>query len=306
MKKCIIALSFLFFSTIGYSQRKQTSFSQCLLDAKAFIEFVDTLNTFNYNFSQLKKRNKKLFLIRESMPVIKKGMYKYYSFLYNPVGEKILPISNPPYQEHAAEIFGGFHIILKKGKPYLLYGKYTLSDILGPEGYDSGFYKKMNGNVICKKCFKSKKKFSFTYYYNTIDNVEKKFLTKLVSKNLADSLILDYCQNSIETVIFKSKNTVEDYQLFSDTSFIGLNNVIYKPHIKHIIRIFLEKKYDVILKLLKTNSPIFNWFIAEALNYYNSKENFLTDKEIKEVKKFNDKNGFVKFRSNKLLSNLYK
>ena len=305
MKKVLLLLLIIFcLHTNGFSQRKQTSIAECIDDATAFIKFIDTLSTLDYNFKKLYKKNKKRFLIERSIPATKYGSYKYFRFGYKPVGEKVLNNNNPPYQEHAVEIFGWFDIILKKKKPFLIWGWYRLSDILvGPEGYDSSFYKKMNGKILCKKCAKSYWPVKLSYYFGELESNEKKEIAKIVGIELADSIIEDYCQNSVIIEVFEHKKNADDYDLLTDPN---LNMLSYQPYLRHIYKIFEQKNYDAFSELLYSKSPVFNWFIAEALNFYNTKDNFLTLKDKGEIANYNGKNGFIKFRSNELLGKLYR
>ena len=300
-----IVLAFIIIIALSnnvYAQNKifwRTEYNE---DAKAFIKFIDTVTTLNYNFKKLFAHNKKCFHLKKRYKCYKFGEYKYYKYEFTPIGT-LTPTLNDE-MGFAPKLFGQVDIVLKKNKPYIASGYIRLINILNNESDDSTIYKKMGINLDCRNCFRNGVYYKFHRNFLAIDSNEKKFITKIGGSRYSDLIIQDYCEKSGTIDVFIKWGKTVESNLF--TNHYNIYNIQSQPHLKHISEIFSEKKYDTFSELLYSRSPVFNWFIAEALNFYNTKDNFLTLKDKGEIANYNGKNGFIKFRSNELLGKLYR
>lgn len=301
-----IKLSFIFIVFLcmnAYSQGKIFWRPEFRENAEAFMQFVDTFTSLNYNFKKLYRKNKKRFFFEKTFNTFKFGDYEFCQFSFHPVKS-----NNPNLNSEigfSPELLGKAQIVLKKNKVYAVWGYLGLLNKYGIESDDSTVYKLMRVNFECKHCTRDNRtRVTFYRYFSNLDSTEKKFITDLVSEKYSKQAIQEYTKISGEVVVFKQKKNLDRYELFANPH--GFFNSGSVPNLKYISKLFAGSDFSNYFKLIYSQSPAFNWFVAEALYFYNSKENLLNLEEKEAIDYYNGKHGFVQFRTNEVLMKLYK
>ncbi len=256
-----------------------------LLQAKAFMEFIHSLKNLELNPKKLSRKEQK------TVGLIKKYEFDYGNF-------KIFSFGNG-VGENRNKIGGGSYVLLKSGKPFLSAGRFGIHDQKANR-CDSAFLKKMVAAGIrfdflekdcCYPCF---------FTFENLEEGERKFIHSLVGDSLVNSVVEWYI---FVAPFYEIRDPQFDFYNTERSTQFGIS--IPGPHLEAFKYLYRGKKHEVLKKLLYTQNIIFNWFVAEALFFYNHQDNFLDANTLEKVESFNGKNGFTKFRKVETLQQLY-
>jgi hypothetical protein len=194
------------------------------------------------------------------------------------------------------KIGGGVTFVLKSGRPFSSSGRIGIGDV-NIDKCDSTVIKKIYGYKInmsfltqdcCVPCY---------FLFQGLEKQETELLTSIVGDTLSTEVINEYIGLMPFWEILNRKFD------FYDDSKIAPS--FYNPRLIVMKKLFLSGKFDVMKKLMFTKNRVFNWFVAEALVFFNKSVPFLNSKEVRTINQFNGRNRYTKFRKYETLEHLY-
>jgi hypothetical protein len=300
MKKPLL-LSIVAFSLTLYSckvtgqlrsDKKITSEKEKLYNSRLFFALIDSLQSLHYDIDQTDNG------VRKAISLKKNWSFKVDNFL-------VSSYSATPVNTQETFFSSGIFIVKRGKKNFLVSGSfaYTTFNSQGGETADSTFHKMLaENNVFVDTIMNHYERSDSSYQFGFIalEKNEKDYFFQIIKEESLRRLLLwDYSGTfALEELLDPN------YDFDVDREY--KNKHIYDhPYLSVIKRLYENQRFEEMKKLLNTKNRFFNWFVSEALFFYNKQNFFLDSKTLVSVEKYNGKNGFPKFRSNSALSNLY-
>jgi hypothetical protein len=250
---------------------------------KLFLGFIDSLCSLKYNFDHLVKRNKEKFNIIKPIDFTVKNI-RYAKLYYTPVMDTA-----------GINIGGSATFIFVNNHPFLAHGNYGVSDKNGHIS-DGSVLTKTGIIEPCKHCSPIGKH-ERTCHFSALEKRENEFLAGIAGKDKVESLCWEYDDLSVIYDVYNYPL----YHGYNNTQELGNNHT----RLSFMDTLFENHQYKSMFALLHSRSISFNWFVAEALYIYDKQTHFLTREQQQKVESYNGKNGFVKFRQDRILKELY-
>ena len=276
---------------IGKNDTSNFSEEQQLSNTRRLFKIIDSLRELKVAVHKIRPRDK------EQMGLTKRWEYKIGRFEITSYGVQ-------PIQSDKTWFTGSIFQIKENNKPFLISGGVSwLQRDIWPQKCDDAFSAKMKMNGIYVDTLKHMYEISpenCSLSFLSLNSGELSLLNRIFKEDSLKRLLL--WEYSSTFALRELTDPTYDFDVYKQ--YKG-KMIFDQPLLSSAKTLYSQKKFEELKMLVQTKNVFFNWLAAEALFYYNNRDNFLDTQTIGMMEKYNGKNGFAKFRTDSLLNKVY-